>query len=137
MSESTDFTAKARAIVARSPYLGWLGLEVESVADGEITARARWREEWVANPDRGQTQGGILAALVDFGASFSLLSTLGTPAVTIDIRVDYHRMSRDSDLLVRGRVIKLGRTFSVCEAQLFDKDDKLVASGRGSFLSAA
>ena len=54
-----------QAIIDRSPYLTWLGLNVLSLGGERISASATWRPEWVANPDRGQTQGGILAALID------------------------------------------------------------------------
>ena len=39
---------------------------------------------------------------------------------TIDLRVDYHRMAKPGDLIVKGKVIKLGKQFSVCEAYIYD-----------------
>jgi uncharacterized protein (TIGR00369 family) len=102
----------------------------------EITAKATWREEWVANPDIGQTQGGILAALVDFAADFALIERMGRPVPTIDMRIDYHRLAKQGDLTARGRVIKLGKQFSVCEAQVHDEAGALIASGRGAYLTS-
>jgi uncharacterized protein (TIGR00369 family) len=123
--------------IDRSPYLGWLGLKVLSLSADTIEVRATWREEWVANPALGQTQGGILAALIDFAADFALMASLGRPVPTIDMRVDYHRPTKQSDLHVKGRVIKAGRQFSTCEAEIIDMDGKLVASGRGTYYTAA
>jgi len=37
---------------------------------------------------------------------------------------------------VKGKVIKFGSQVSVSEAQVFDKDGKLVASGRGAYSTA-
>jgi uncharacterized protein (TIGR00369 family) len=128
---------EVQAIIARSPYLSWLGLRVIELGNDEISVRATWREEWVANPTVGQTQGGILAALLDFAADFALIGRLGRPVPTIDLRVDYHRLAKRGDLIAKGRVIKLGKQFSVCEAQIHDEAGALIASGRGAYLTTA
>jgi uncharacterized protein (TIGR00369 family) len=127
---------EAQAMVDRGPYLRWLGLHVVSFEEKEIEVKAKWREEWVANPTVQQTQGGILAALIDFAADFALVPKLGRLVPTIDMRVDYHRMARRGDLTVKGRVIKLGRQVSVCEAEIRDEAGELVASGRGTYFTA-
>ena len=92
MSEATlpgvqDIEARLR----RGPFHEWLGLKVVSVSEGEIELTATWREEWVVNPDKGYTHGGILAALVDLAADWALVSKTGRGVPTIDLRVDYHR----------------------------------------------
>ncbi|WP_042265219.1 PaaI family thioesterase [Paraburkholderia heleia] len=127
---------EAQALVSRGPYLRWLGLQVLELGPDTIAAKASWREEWVANPVLGQTHGGILAALIDFAADFALLGSIGRPVPTIDMRVDYHRLTKQCDLVVKGRVIKLGKQFSVCEAQVFDDGQRIVASGRGAYITA-
>ncbi|WP_322102287.1 PaaI family thioesterase [Paraburkholderia sp. J41] len=127
---------EAQALVSRGPYLRWLGLQVLELGPDTITAKAIWREEWVANPVLGQTHGGILAALIDFAADFALLGSIGHPVPTIDMRVDYHRLTKQCDLVVKGRVIKLGKQFSVCEAEVFDDSRRIVASGRGAYVTA-
>jgi uncharacterized protein (TIGR00369 family) len=127
--------ADVQLIVDRSAYLSWLGIKVLSVGNETVEARATWRPEWVANPVVGQTQGGILAALIDFAASFALISSIGRPAVTIDLRTDYHRIAKNCDLIAKGRVIKLGKQVSTCEADILDDESRLIASGRGTFLT--
>jgi uncharacterized protein (TIGR00369 family) len=127
---------EAQALVSRGPFLRWLGLEVTELGPDSISAKARWREDWVANPTLGQTHGGILAALIDFAADFALLGSIGRPVPTIDLRVDYLRLAKQGDLIAKGRVIKLGKQFSICEAMVLDESDRLIASGRGAFATA-
>ncbi|HVE05880.1 MAG TPA: PaaI family thioesterase [Paraburkholderia sp.] len=127
---------EAQAIVSRGPFLRWLGLQVTEIGPDSISAKARWREDWVANPTLGQTHGGILAALIDFAADFALLGSIGHPVPTIDLRVDYLRLAKQGDLIAKGRVIKLGKQFSICEALVLDESDRLIASGRGAFATA-
>ncbi|ANN66994.1 PaaI family thioesterase [Bordetella bronchialis] len=122
-----------QARLLRGPYHQWLGIEVLSVGTGEIELKAKWREEWVVNADKGYTHGGILAALVDLTADWALVSGTGRGVPTIDLRVDYHRAAMPGDLTAKGKVIKFGSQVSVAEAQVFDKDGKLVASGRGVY----
>ena len=124
------------ARLTRAPYHQWLGLEVISVGVGAIELTARWREEWVVNPDKRYTHGGILAALVDLGADWALVSSTGRGVPTVDLRVDYHRPAMPGNLRVVGKVIKFGSQISVAEAQVFDADGKLVASGRGVYSTA-
>lgn len=127
---------EVQQLIDRGPYLRWLGLKVLALEKESIEVRATWREEWVANPKLGQTHGGILAALIDFAADFALVSNIGRPVPTIDMRVDYHRLAKRGDLVVKGRVIKLGRQFSVCDAQIFDEAGALIASGRGTYITS-
>jgi uncharacterized protein (TIGR00369 family) len=125
---------QVQEIIDRGPYLSWLGLKVLSIDKETIEVRATWREEWVANLKLMQTQGGILAALIDFAADFVLFETIGKPVPTIDLRVDYHRMAKPGDLIVKAKVIKLGKQFSVCEAYVYDLENNLIASGRGTYV---
>ena len=111
----------------------WLGLEVlEASAEG-ITVKAVWRDEWVVNPARGYTHGGILATLVDVVADYALAVQLGAPAPTVDLRVDYHKAAMQGDLTVKAKVIRRGGSFACSEAFVYDKDGELVASGRGTY----
>ena len=40
-------------------------------------------------------------------------------------------------LVARGKVVRFGSQFSTAEAELIDKDGKLVASGRGTYFTAS
>lgn len=136
MSEASLTIEQVQALITRGPFHRWLGLDVLSVADGAIEIRAKWREEWVVNPDRGYTHGGILAALIDLTADWALVSRTGRGVPTIDMRVDYHRAAMPGDLVARGKLVKWGSQYAVAEAQVIDKDGALVASGRGVYLTA-
>jgi len=137
MSETTlPSTEDVQARLRRGPYHEWLGIEVISVSEGEIELSAKWREEWVVNPEGGYTHGGILAALVDLTADWALVSQTGRGVPTIDLRVDYHRAALRGDLRTKGKVIKFGSQVSIAEAYVYDADGRLLASGRGAYSTA-
>jgi uncharacterized protein (TIGR00369 family) len=134
---STDLTLEqVQALITRAPFHQWLGLTVLAVTDNSIEIKATWREEWVVNPERRYTHGGILAALIDLAADFAMIKQTGRGVPTIDMRVDYHRAAMPGDLIARGKVVRMGSQFSTAEAELIDKDGKMVASGRGTYFTA-
>jgi len=137
MAEMEQLTAEqVQAMLTRGPYHQWLGLRVLDVGDGTTEIGATWREEWVVNPERRYTHGGILAALVDLTADWALVSKTGRGVPTIDLRVDYHRAAMPGDLTARGKVVKFGSAISVAEAHVYDQSGALLASGRGVYSTA-
>jgi len=127
---------RVQTMITRAPYHQWLGLKVNAVHDDEIELTARWREEWVVNPERRYTHGGILAALIDLAADWAMVKKLGRPVPTIDLRVDFHSPAMPGDLTCRGKIVKVGSQFSSSESFVLDTSGKLLASGRGTYLSA-
>ena len=131
MPKMTKEELQARISVAK--FHQWLGLQVQEVTDEGIVVSAGWREDWVVNPARGYTHGGILATLVDVVADYALAARIGTPVPTVDLRVDYHKAAMRGDLTVKARVVRQGSTFACCEATVYDVGGDLVASGRGTY----
>jgi len=136
MSEALT-PVRVTQMITRGPYHQWLGLQVVSVSEDGIELRATWREEWVVNPDRRYTHGGVVAALVDLAADWAMVARTGRGVPTIDLRVDFHAAAMPGDLTAKGRIVKFGSQFSTCEAQVFDAAGKLLASGRGTYLTSA
>ena len=136
MSEQPLSVEKLQELISRGPFNRWLDFTVlKSGADG-IEVKAAWREEWVVNPDRRYTHGGILAAIVDTVADYAIAAKLGRPVPTIDVRVDFHKAAMPGDLVAKARVVRMGSQYSTAEAYVYDKDGELVASGRGTYFTA-
>ena len=127
---------RVQELITRGPLHQWLGLKVVALHDDGIELTATWREEWVVNPDRGYTHGGVLAALVDLAADWAMVRTTGRGVPTIDLRIDYHAAAMPGDLTARGKVVRIGGQFSTAEAHIYDAEGKLLASGRGTYFTA-
>jgi len=127
---------RVQEMIRRAPFHQWLGLELVALADDGIELKAKWREEWVVNPERRYTHGGVLAALIDLAADWAMVRRTGRGVPTIDLRVDYHAAAMPGDLIARGKVIRFGGQFSTAEAQVLDGSGKLLASGRGTYFTA-
>jgi len=137
MSENAVSLEKLQELITRGPFNKWLNFTVLKAGEDGVEIRATWREEWVVNPDRRYTHGGILAAIIDVAADYAIAAQLGRPVPTIDVRVDYHKAAMPGDLVAKAHVVRMGSQYSTAEAYLYDKDGALVASGRGTYFTAA
>jgi uncharacterized protein (TIGR00369 family) len=136
MSEQAIGIEKLQELITRGPFNKWLNLAVLKAGADGVEIKAAWREEWVVNPERRYTHGGILAAIIDVAADYAIAAQLGRPVPTIDIRVDYHKAAMPGDLTAKARVVRMGSQYSTAEASLYDKEGALVASGRGTYFTA-
>ncbi len=137
MSEQTIDIEKLQQLISHGPFNKWLNFIVLKAGEDGIEIKAGWRDEWVVNPERRYTHGGILAAILDVAADYAIAVKLGRPVPTIDIRVDYHKAAMPGDLTAKGRVVRMGNQFSTAEAYLYDEEGALIASGRGTYFTAA
>ena len=123
--------------LSANPFNKWMGMEIQDLTEDELVVTIKWREEMVSNPKAKYTHGGILGSMIDTVADFAIAAKVGMPVPTVDLRIDYHRAAAPGDLRCVARVIKLGGTNSVAEGFVYDSDDKLIASGRGTYFTAA
>lgn len=137
MSEQAIGVEKLQELITRGPFNKWLNFTVLKAGADGVEIGAAWREEWVVNPERRYTHGGILAAIIDVAADYAIAAQLGRPVPTIDLRVDYHKAAMPGDLIAKARVVRMGSQYSTAEAYLYDQDGALVASGRGTYFTAS
>ncbi len=71
-------------------------------------------------------QGGVLAALLDFGIAFAVLTRLppGANAGTATLTTQFLRAAGPGPCIVSGRVERLGRTLAFGAAELRARDGK-------------
>lgn len=136
MSEAKFTPESLEQRLAAGPFNRWLGFKVLRMGDGELELQATWREEWIVNPERRYTHGGILAAIIDVAADYAIAIELGRPVPTIDIRVDFHKAAMPGDVIAKAKVVRMGSQYATAEAYVYDKDGALVASGRGTYFTA-
>jgi len=136
MSEQAIGIEKLQQLITRGPFNRWLNFTVLASDDTGLEVKAAWREDWVVNPDRRYTHGGILSAIVDVAADYAIAAKLGRPVPTIDLRVDFHKAAMPGDVTAKARVVRMGSQYSTAEASVYDLEGSLVASGRGTYFTA-
>ena len=137
MPENVITAEKLEERLTANPFNNWMGLKLLSLDEEKLEIGLVWREEMISNPAARYTHGGIIGALIDVAADFMIAAKIGVPVPTVDIRIDYHRAAMPGDLRAVARIVRLGSTNTVAEALVYDGDDKLIASGRGVYFTAA
>ncbi len=115
------------------PFNTWLGLKLLAAGAEGVEMLVPWRAEFMGNPDMQRMHGGVAASLIDVTCAFAVMARSGLQIATTDLRVDYHQVAGVGDLRTYGSVVHLGGRIACAEAKIIDKDDQLIASGRGTF----
>ena len=116
--------------VSRAPFNAWLGLELAEWDDAGITLRFDMRPDLCGHATRQALHGGIIAAVLDVGCSMAVMARTGESLFTVDMRVDYLRPATGPAFIIRGEIVRLGRTLATSDARLLSDTNKLLATGR-------
>ena len=95
MPENVVSAEKLNERLVANPFNAWMGLRIVELTEETIEIGLEWREEMISNPKARVTHGGILGSLIDVAADFMIGAKLGAPVPTVDLRIDYHRGSRE------------------------------------------
>jgi len=141
MSEQSSHrlsSSEVQAIFDRSPFISWLGLRVVSLDHDrqEIRVAMPMRPELERRPSTRQFHGGSIAAFIDIAGDFAIGMLLGGGVPTMNFRTDYLRPAVGSTLTAVARVRRAGKTAATVDVDILDDEDRLIALGRGTYLSS-
>ncbi len=114
---------RVRASFARQAFLKHLGVEIAHLAPGEVDLALPFRPE--LTQQHGYFHAGTTATIADTAAGYAALSLYsgGTGVLTTESKVNLLNPAEGEQLVARGRVIKPGRTLTVCRADVFGLED--------------
>ena len=129
-----DFLA---ANVAAPPLHRWLKPQLVSVDEtsGSVELRLPLRAEFRRDAARPEIHGGILAMFADIAGHAVVAGRLRHGVPTVDLRLDYLRMAAGEVLSACAAPVKIGRTLAVVDIRISDDQARLVAVGRGTYLT--
>lgn len=126
-----DFEARVRRSFARQQVMKTIGASLVRVAPGEVEIELPFRED--LTQQHGFLHGGIVTTIADSACGYAAL-TLMPPAaavLTVEYKVNLVAPARGERLIARGRVLKPGRTVTVCAGDvvaLADGEERAVAT---------
>ena len=100
-----------------------LGAELTAVSPGNVTI------EMPVTPDLSQQHGfvhaGATTAIVDSACGYATLSLLppGSEVVTVEFKMNLLAPALGVKMIAHGRVVRPGRTLTVCQGELFGEDE--------------
>jgi acyl-CoA thioesterase len=115
------------------PLREFLGMELEGDEPGVGTARVDITDKH-HNPN-GVVHGAVLFALVDTAMGKATMSVLdeGVFCATIEMSLRFIRPVGNGSVIAVARVLKRGRHVVHLDAHVHDSEDRLIATGDGTF----
>ena len=96
--------------------MGIIGAELAEVGAGSCAISCRPRAE--LTQQHGYVHAGVVAAIADSAAGYAALSLApaGSEVLTVEFKLNLLAPAKGELLIARGRVLRAGRTLTVCEA---------------------
>lgn len=120
--KAPDFAERVRDSFDRQPVMKTCGIELVSVAPGEIAFTLHNAPE--LTQQHGFIHAGIMATALDSACGFAAFSLMPADAavLTIEFKINLLAPARGELFDIRGHVVKPGRTITVCEASATARD---------------
>jgi uncharacterized protein (TIGR00369 family) len=116
--QDPDFEAQARASFARQAYMATIGASILRVAPGEVDLGLAFRAD--LTQQHGYLHAGVVTALVDSACGFAAFTLMpaGSGVVSVEFKVNLLAPSVGERMIARGRVLRPGRTLTVCSGEV-------------------
>ncbi len=133
------FADRVRASFARQRMMQTLGVEITRLAPGEIELAMPY--EAAFTQQHGFIHAGIMATVLDSACGYAAFSLMPTDAavLTVEFKTNLLAPAQGERFLFRARVVKPGRTLTVCDGQALaltgGDDGRLVATMTGTLMA--
>jgi uncharacterized protein (TIGR00369 family) len=113
------FAARVRASFDKQQAMHTLGARLTRVEAGEVDIELPYRAD--LTQQHGFIHAGILATVLDSACGYAAFSLMPAEAgvLSIEFKVNLLAPAEGERILVRGRVVRAGRTISVCTADAY------------------
>ncbi len=112
-----DFEARVRESFARQQVMATLGARIARIAPGEVDLELPFRTE--LTQQHGYLHAGIVTTLLDSACGYAAFTLMPVEAtvLSVEFKTNLLAPAEGETLLARGRVLRAGRTLTVCEAR--------------------
>jgi uncharacterized protein (TIGR00369 family) len=99
-----------------------LGAEIIHLAAGEVDIALAFSERLTQQD--GYLHAGVVAGAVDSACGYAALTTMDAEAevLTVEFKINLLAPAAGERLVARGRVLRTGRTLTVCRGEAFTID---------------
>jgi uncharacterized protein (TIGR00369 family) len=119
-----DFEVRVRESYGRQNAMKTIGATLASVEPGVVGIQFPFSEH--LTQQNGYIHAGILTTVVDSACGYAAytLTPVGTGILSVEFKVNLLAPARGVSFLATGRVIKAGRTLTICEGQVEAIDER-------------
>ena len=128
-----EYETVVRESFARQGFMSLIGATLSRVAPGEVDIELPFRDDLVQQS--GMLHGGVVTAIGDTACGYAALTLMppGSEVWSVEFKINLLAPAVAGRYVARGRVIRSGRTISVCSAEV-GTEDRLVATMLGTFI---
>lgn len=114
-----DFEFVIRESFARQTFMATLGAEIARVAPGEVDLRLSYSPALCQQ--NGYMHAGSITSVADSANGYAAysLAPAGTDVLAVEFKINLLAPARGDAFLACGRVLRAGRTLTVCRADVF------------------
>jgi uncharacterized protein (TIGR00369 family) len=118
-----DFEARVRASFDRQAFMATIGATLTRVEPGAIEIHLPIRPN--LTQQHGFVHAGAVASIADSACGYAAasLSSADTGVLAVEFKINLMAPAAGDHLIARGRVIRAGRTLSVCQADVVAVSD--------------
>ena len=119
VAATSDFEARTRASFARQQLMASLGASMVKVAPGEVRIELPFSA--AHTQQHGYVHAGAITSIVDSACGYAALTLMAAnlEVVTVEFKVNFLNPAKGTSFLAIGKVVKPGRTITVCTGEVF------------------
>ncbi|HYO14726.1 MAG TPA: PaaI family thioesterase [Thermoanaerobaculia bacterium] len=118
-----DFAVRVRKSFARQGFMRSLGAELAAVEPGFCEIRLPFRED--LGQQHGLFHAGTLGAIADSAGGYAAYTLMGggDSVLSVEYKLNLLAPGRGELAIARARVVRPGRTLTVCQVEVFVVND--------------
>src|SRR5438552_1472400 len=129
--QDPDFEARVSRSFGSLTLMQTVGARLLGVAPGEVEIDLPFREDLTQH--HGFLAAAVVTAIVDVACGYAAMTLMppGASVLTIEYKVNFLSPARGERMVARGRVVRPGRTVSVCSGDVVaitGDNEKIVAT---------
>jgi len=126
-----QFHDRVRSSFNRQGVMTLIGAKLVDVSPGFVEIELPVRDD--LTQQHGYLHAGVVTAVTDSACGYAALSLMpeGAEVLTVEYKVNFMSPASGQRLIARGRVVKPGRTITVCAGDAFierDGQERMVAT---------
>ena len=139
--QDPNYEQPGRENFARQTVMATIGASIARVAPGEVDVALPYRADLAQQ--NGYIHAGIVTAMVDTACGYAAhtLMPSGYEVLTVEYKVNFVAPAMGERFLARGRVVKPGRTLTICAGEVValdaDGSERVVAVIQATMMGLA
>ncbi|MEK7726760.1 MAG: PaaI family thioesterase [candidate division KSB1 bacterium] len=130
-ARNPDFERTVRESFARQQFMHTLGATLAKVAAGAVDIALDY--DAALSQQNGFLHAGVITSIADSACGYAALSLMpaGSEVLSVEFKVNLLAPARNTSFLAQGRVLKSGRTLTVCQGEVYG-----IAAGERSLIAS-